>query len=101
MLANAIEKVVVGLKAAKAPHAEQNKRLDALEEWRLEVDRKLNRDNDRFSEINDRFSELIESNNVTQRSIVALLDNALSGNNIKQMEDAKKEVLNHLTNKRG
>ena len=85
LLSNAAEKIVKAVKAAKAPASEQNARLDALEEWREDVDRKLNRDND--------------SNRVTQKALIALLDHSIDGNNIKQLEEAKHELQNHLINR--
>lgn len=92
LLANAGEKIVKAVKAAKAPNAQQNERLDSLESWRKEVDRKLTSDNNRLSAIDD-------GNRVTQRALLALLDHGIDGNNIKQMQDAKEELQNHLINR--
>ena len=92
LLSNAVEKIVKAVKAAKAPNAHQDERLDALEDWRKEVDRKLNRDNDRLEDIDN-------GNRVTQRALLALLDHGIDGNNIKQMQDAKEELQNHLINR--
>lgn len=91
LISNAAEKVVNAWKAARAPNDQQNNRLDALEEWRKEVDRKLNRDNDRLHEIDT-------GNRVTQRALLALLDHGIDGNNIKQMQDAKEALQDHLIN---
>lgn len=85
LLANAAEKIVKVFKAAKAPHAELNNRLDALEKWKEEVNRKLNRDNDRLESI-------LYSNEVTQKALLALLDHGIDGNNVEQMRDAKIEL---------
>lgn len=41
LIANACEKIAKAKKAAKEPNDEQNARLDALEKWKDEVDRKL------------------------------------------------------------
>ena len=79
------------VKAAKAPNDQQNERLNALEDWRKEVDRKLNRDNDRLQDIDS-------GNRVTQRALLALLDHGIDGNNIKQMQDAKEALQDHLIN---
>ncbi len=92
LLSNAAEKAVKAYKAAKAPHGEQNKRLEELERWRDEVDCKLTRDNDRLFAID-------ESNRVTQRAILALLDHGIDGNNTDQMKHAKEELQNHLINR--
>jgi len=92
LLFNAVEKIVKAVKVAKAPNAYQDERLDALEEWKREVERKLNSDNDRLVAIDG-------GNRVTQRALFALLDHGIDGNNIKQMQDAKEELQNHLINR--
>lgn len=92
LLANASEKICAAWKAAKAPNVQQNQRLDDLEEWRREADRKLTRDDERLSSIDD-------GNRVTQRALLALLDHGIDGNNIKQMQHAKEELQDHLINR--
>lgn len=92
LLSNAAEKIVKAVKAAKAPNALQNDRLDALEEWKKEVDRKLIRDNDRLHDIE-------KGDRATQRALLALLDHGIDGNNIEQMQHAKEELQNHLINR--
>ena len=92
LIANAVEKIVKAWRAAKAPNDEQNKRLDDLEAWKREVDGKLNNDNTRLERIE-------EGNRVVQRGVLALLDHGLDGNNIKQMQDAKDDLQNHLINR--
>lgn len=89
LLANAAEKIVKAVKAAKAPNDKQNSRLDALEAWQKEVDRKLLRDNDHLISLDD-------GNRVTQRAILALLDHSIDGNNVKQMQDAKADLQEYL-----
>lgn len=92
LLSNAVEKMVKAVKAAKAPNAHQDERLDALEKWKSEVDRKLTHDNDRLSNIDN-------GNRVTQRALLALLDHGIDGNNIQQMQHAKEELQEHLINR--
>ena len=92
LLANAAEKIVKAYKAWKAPAVQQNERLDALEEWRKEVDGKLNNDNARLDAI-------VEDNRITQRALLALLDHGIDGNNIQQMRDAKEDLRTHLINR--
>lgn len=92
LLSNAVEKIVKAVKAAKAPNDQQNARLDALEEWKKEVDDKLKRDLDRFESLD-------EGMHVTQRALLALLDHGLDGNNVKQMQDAKNGLQNYLINR--
>ena len=91
-LGSAAEKIVKAIKAAKAPNDTQNARLDALEEWKKEVDSKLDRDLDRFGRLD-------EGMHVTQRALLALLDHGLDGNNVKQMQDAKEGLQTYLINR--
>lgn len=92
LLSNAAEKIVKVVKAARAPNVAQDARLDALEEWRKTVDSKLNRDNERLEVIE-------EGTRASQRALLALLDHGIDGNNIKQMQDAKEALQNHLINR--
>lgn len=92
LIANAVEKIVKTVKAAKAPNVKQDERLDALETWRAEVDRKLLNDNVHLANIDS-------DNRVTQRALLALLDHGIDGNNITQMQHAKEELQDHLINR--
>ena len=92
LLSNAVEKIVKAVKAAKAPNVKQDERITALEAWKKIVDGKLDRDNDRLGVIE-------EGNRATQRAILTLLDHGIDGNNIKQMQDAKEILQNHLINR--
>lgn len=92
LIAQAVEKIVKAVKIAKAPNEQQNTRLDALEEWKRDVDRKLLNDNNHLNAID-------EGARVTQRALIALLEHGIDGNNIKQMQDAKAELQNHLINR--
>lgn len=92
LLSNAAEKIVAAVKAAKAPSEAQNARLDKLEDWQKTVDGKLNSDNDRLGAIE-------EGTRSTQRALLALLDHGIDGNNVKQMQDAKEELVNNLINR--
>ena len=91
-LGSAAEKLFKFWKAAKAPNDDQNDRLDALEKWKQEVDRKLNSDNGQLKELNRGLHALYRSN-------LALLDHGLDGNNIEQMKSAKAELLDQLIDK--
>jgi hypothetical protein len=92
LLSNAAEKIVKAVKAAKAPNLRQDQRLEALEKWKETVDSKLDRDNDRLGNIE-------EGNRASQRALLALLDHGIDGNNIKQMQDAKEALQDHLINR--
>lgn len=85
LLYNAGSAILRTYKAAKAPNAEQDRRISALEKWKETVDKKLDNDH--------------ESNRVTHQALLALLDHGLDGNNITQMQKAKDELQLHLVNK--
>lgn len=92
LLANATEKIVKGVQAAKAPNAQQNERLAALEKRMETAEKKLDRDQKHFDAID-------ASNRVTQVALLALLDHGIDGNNIDQMQHAKEELQTHLINR--
>ncbi len=92
LLSNAVEKIVLAVKAAKAPNQRQDDRLQALEEWRQEVDRKLAADLKHLDSID-------EGSRATQQAILALLDHGIDGNNIEQMQHAKEALQNYLINR--
>ena len=92
LLSNAVEKVVKAYKVAKAPNVKLDDRLAEMEKWREKVDRRLTNDDDRLRDIE-------KGNRATQRALLALLDHGIDGNNIKQMQDAKEELQDHLINR--
>ena len=92
LISNAVEKIIKAVKAAKAPNMKQDERIEALEAWRLTVEGKLNRDQERLEAIDC-------GNRVTQRALLALLDHGIDGNNIVQMQHAKEELQDHLINR--
>lgn len=91
-IGSAIEKIVKAAKVANAPNEAQNNRLDKLEAWQQEVDRRLVNGNTHFDSID-------EGNRVTQQALLALLAHGLDGNAIDQMKDAKKALEAHLINR--
>lgn len=110
-IGSAAEKIGKVFKAAKAPNEAQDSRLDDLEEWRKNMEAEnlparvggletwrteakgmLATDKRELKEIHDglRVSHLAQ---------LALLDHALNGNNIKEMQDAKDALQKYLANK--
>lgn len=92
LLSNAAEKIAAAIKNAKAPNARQDERLTALEAWRKEVDGKLESDLHRLDNIE-------AGNRASHQALLALLDHGIDGNNIKQMQDAKETLQQHLINR--
>lgn len=72
--------------------AELPRRVKSLEDWKPEAERKLAADKKELVEIHNgmRASHLAQ---------LALLDHALNGNNIQQMQEAKGELQKYLANK--
>lgn len=92
LLANAAEKIAKAVQLAKAPNVRQDERLDKMEKHLEEVDSYLAKDKKRLDSLED-------GNRVTQRALLALLDHSIDGNNIKQMQEAKDALQNHLINR--
>lgn len=74
------------------PNKTQNGRLDALEEWRDEVERRLQNGNSHFDEID-------QGNRITQKALLALMAHAINGNDIQKLETAKNELESYLIDK--
>ena len=89
LLSNAAKAIASAWQAAKAPNAKQDQRLSDLEEWRKDVDRKLNNDKQQLDEIHRGLQ-------ASYQAQLALLDHGIDGNNIKQMQDAKEVLRKHL-----
>jgi hypothetical protein len=106
---SAMEKIVKVFKAAKAPNEAQDSRLDDLEKWRKEIDgarlparveslegwrtdAQSMLSNDKHSL--DKINAGLEASFQVQ---LALLDHALNGNNVKQMQDARDGLYDYLT----
>ena len=92
LLANAAEKIAKAVQLAKAPNVRQDERLDKVEKHMKEIDVFLAKDKVRLDSLED-------GNRVTQRALLALLDHSIDGNNIKQMQEAKDALQNHLINR--
>lgn len=89
LLSNAAKAIANAWQAAKAPNVKQDQRLTELEDWRKEVDRKLDNDKKQLDEIHNGLRASFQAQ-------LALLDHSLDGNNIKQMQDAKEALKQHL-----
>lgn len=91
-LANAADWLVKLIQALKAPNAEQDRQLEELQEWRKDVDQKLDNDNRRLNRNEN-------SERTTQRALLALLAHGIDGNHQHQMQAAKEELEQLLINK--
>jgi hypothetical protein len=91
LIANALEKIVLAVKVAKAPEITQNERIADLEERVKKVEGKLENDKKEIAVIR-------EGNHVLTKGMFALLEHGINGNNIDQMKDAKHDVEEYLIN---
>lgn len=92
LLANAAEKICKAIQHAKAPNKQQDERLSNLETRMEAVEGKLGSDKQALA-------ALWEGNHAMYKALLALLDHGIDGNNIKQMQDAKNELQEHLINR--
>lgn len=80
------------VKFAGKPNESQNDRLDKLEAWQKEVNRRLENGNDHFEQID-------EGNRYTQEAILALMDHAIDQNHIEKLITAKDNLQKYLISK--
>ena len=108
---SALEKIAKAKKAAQAPNAEQDRRLHELEEWRKEMaaanlagrvdslEGWRTEAKDMLANDKRQLDDIHDGMRVSHLAQLALLDHALNGNNIDQMQDAKDALQKYLANK--
>ena len=105
LIGNAVDRIAKFWKAIKAPNDDIRKELDEMKEWREDleedgpmkawrkgVDKKL-------SETDTTVQSFDGAYHVLFQTLLALLDHGIDGNNITQMEAAKKAVQTYLIDK--
>ncbi len=80
------------IQKAKKPNEEQNRRITALEEWRKDVDTKLDKDKQNIETLGQEMHLLIKATN-------ALLAHGIDGNSVEPMRESKEEITNYLIQK--
>ena len=88
-IAAAVAVIARIINAAKKPNAEQNRRLESIEEKLKEYDIYFKNDKMRIEAIE-------KGNRVTQKAILALLSHGIDGNEIDAMREAKQELHDYL-----
>ena len=88
-ISGAVAVIVRAVTVAKRPHEQQDARIESIEERVAKHDALLNNDKSRLEVIED-------SNRVTQKALLALLDHSIDGNNTEQMKQAKEDLQRHL-----
>jgi hypothetical protein len=105
LIGNAASHFAKFWKALTAPSAEMRKELDEMKEWRenLEEDGPMKdwRKNvdSRLAKTDTTVKSVDGAYHVLFQTLLALLDHGIDGNNIKQMEEAKKAVQSYLIDK--
>ena len=105
LIGNATDKLTKFWKALKAPSEEVRTELDDLKEWRksLEEDgpmKEWRKSVDvKLAETDSTVQSFDGAYHVLFQTLLALLDHGIDGNNITQMEAAKKAVQNYLIDK--
>lgn len=83
----------------RKPNTEQDERLDAHDKTLQEHTDILAKHGIYFKNDKCRMDDIEDGNKVTQKAILALLANAIDGNNVQQMENARDDLQNYLVNK--
>lgn len=108
---NALEKVAKVWRAAKAPNEAQDARLAALEKWREEMEAAnlparvdglegwRNEAKGMLASNKRELKEIHDGMRVSHLAQLALLDHALNGNNVTQMQGARDALQQYLANK--
>lgn len=92
-------------KALTAPNAEMRKELDDMKEWRENLEEEgpmkewRKRVDSKLTETDTTVKSVDGAYHVLFQTLLALLDHGIDGNNIKQMEEAKKAVQSYLIDK--
>lgn len=91
LLASAIEKIGLAVKAIKAPEQRHSEDIRHLQGDVADIRDKLEKDKARLDAAD-------AANHVTQEALLALLEHGLNGNNVEQMTSAKSKLQNYLIN---
>lgn len=105
LIGNATDRIAKFWKVITKPNDDMRKDVDELKEWRksLEEDGSMkewrNEVDSRLADANATVHTFDGAYQVLFQTLLALLDHGIDGNNITQMEDAKKAVQSYLINK--
>ena len=80
------------VKAIKEPTTTLSSRVAVIESKIEEYEQRFKRDKEKIEEIE-------KGNRITQRTLLALLNHDLIGDNIDEMNDVKRELENYLINR--
>lgn len=95
----AIGVVVKAIDKAKAPEAEQNKRLDEHDKRIGALEDIATRFKEYFDNDDRRFKEIERTNKITVSALLAILKHSLNGNDIESLKQAEKSLEEYLIDK--
>ena len=91
LLSNAGEKIIMAVKAAKAPEQRQNDEIEDIKARLDKIEKDVLKDEKQIKDVR-------ECTHVITKGVLALLDHGINGNNIDQMKDARQDVERYLIN---
>ena len=98
-VAGALNVIFKGINKAKEPTSKIISRID-------EHDKRLNEHDDRLDKVNEilgrdkkAIEEINESSRVTQKALLAILEQLMTGDSLEKLKEAKKELEHFLINK--
>lgn len=86
---NIIDKTTIMKERAGKPMELLDGRVRELEQWKEKVDSRL-------EDGNKRFQNITASNIVTQKALLALMDNAMDESNVEELKKARADLYNYL-----
>lgn len=78
---------------------EINKRLDTIDDYIRESDKKFDRDNRRLNSLESNVAHIEKGINALARAELAHIQHDMTGNHTDNLEHAEKEITNYLTKK--
>lgn len=78
---------------------EINKRLDTIDDYIRESDKKFDRDNRRLNRLESNMAHIEKGINALARAELAHIQHDMTGNHTDNLDQAEKEITNYLTKK--
>lgn len=94
LVSSVIALIVTLGRNVQKPNKIQNDRITELEEWRKQVDSRLEQGDSHFDSID-------EGNTVMQNSMLAIMDALISGDNKDELQKRRNDMYDYLTKKKG
>lgn len=92
LISSAVQVILNWISKLSAPNKTQNERLDQIEATLTKHEEYFKRDLGKFDHMDN-------SNRVTQRAILALLEHSIDGNEVESLKKAKSELQDYLIDK--